>query len=247
MSVLVVTVYVMVILMLAWMRTFVHTIQRFALHASHSGIDTASRILVSDRAHMVFDFHQIVDGLKEVELGGGGIGTTKRGIGPAYSTKASRSGLRMHHLMQAYRAAVVALSRGANGNVSAVDAAIDSAVDTTTLAKSTAYQSSEFAVKFRSLVENRRKRYGDFAYDVEAELVRYAGIAARLNRGNMVVDTVLYMNRALAAGKRILVEGSREVVVFTSLTRLMILCRTPQHRGGHTRHIIDDRRQRAHA
>ncbi|GJJ12040.1 hypothetical protein Clacol_006281 [Clathrus columnatus] len=37
-------------------------------------------------------------GLKEVELGGSSIGTTKKGIGPAYSAKASRSGLRVHHL-----------------------------------------------------------------------------------------------------------------------------------------------------
>ncbi|KAI9069161.1 P-loop containing nucleoside triphosphate hydrolase protein, partial [Trametes sanguinea] len=56
------------------------------------------RLFISDRAHLVFDFHQIVDGLKEVELGGSSIGTTKKGIGPAYSSKASRSGLRVHHL-----------------------------------------------------------------------------------------------------------------------------------------------------
>ncbi|CED82215.1 adenylosuccinate synthetase [Phaffia rhodozyma] len=62
------------------------------------GLDCAGRLFVSDRAHLVFDFHQIVDGLKEVELGGSSIGTTKRGIGPAYSSKASRSGLRVHHL-----------------------------------------------------------------------------------------------------------------------------------------------------
>jgi len=62
------------------------------------GLECKDRILVSDRAHLVFDFHQIVDGLKEVELGGSSIGTTKKGIGPAYSGKASRSGLRVHHL-----------------------------------------------------------------------------------------------------------------------------------------------------
>lgn len=62
------------------------------------GLDCEDRILVSDRAHLVFDFHQVVDGLKEVELGGSSIGTTKKGIGPAYSSKASRSGLRVHHL-----------------------------------------------------------------------------------------------------------------------------------------------------
>src|SRR5213078_1990115 len=55
-------------------------------------------IFLSDRCHLVFDVHQICDGLKEVELGGSSIGTTKKGIGPAYSSKASRSGLRVHHL-----------------------------------------------------------------------------------------------------------------------------------------------------
>lgn len=62
------------------------------------GLNCQGRLLISDRAHLVFDFHQIVDGLKEVELGGKSIGTTKKGIGPAYSAKASRSGLRVHHL-----------------------------------------------------------------------------------------------------------------------------------------------------
>jgi len=62
------------------------------------GLDCNGRLFISDRAHLVFDFHQVVDGLKEVELGGSSIGTTKKGIGPAYSGKASRSGLRIHHL-----------------------------------------------------------------------------------------------------------------------------------------------------
>ena len=39
--------------------------------------------------------HALVDGLEEVELGGNSIGTTKRGIGPTYSTKAARSGIRV--------------------------------------------------------------------------------------------------------------------------------------------------------
>ncbi|KAI9891875.1 MAG: hypothetical protein M1814_002260 [Vezdaea aestivalis] len=53
------------------------------------------RVLISDRAHVVFDLHQLVDGLEEVELGTGAVGTTKKGIGPAYSTKAARTGVRM--------------------------------------------------------------------------------------------------------------------------------------------------------
>lgn len=36
----------------------------------YAGLDCTGRLFISDRAHLVFDFHQIVDGLKEVELGG---------------------------------------------------------------------------------------------------------------------------------------------------------------------------------
>ncbi|KAM0229291.1 hypothetical protein ACHAPO_010070 [Fusarium lateritium] len=47
------------------------------------------RILVSDRVHINLDLHLAVDGLEEVELGKNKIGTTGRGIGPCYSTKAA--------------------------------------------------------------------------------------------------------------------------------------------------------------
>ncbi|CEI67462.1 unnamed protein product [Fusarium venenatum] len=53
------------------------------------------RILVSDRVHINLDLHLAVDGLEEVELGKNKIGTTGRGIGPCYSTKAARSGIRL--------------------------------------------------------------------------------------------------------------------------------------------------------
>ncbi|EHK99802.1 putative Adenylosuccinate synthetase [Glarea lozoyensis 74030] len=53
------------------------------------------RIFISDRAHLSLNVHALVDGLEEVELGGNSIGTTKRGIGPTYSTKAARSGIRV--------------------------------------------------------------------------------------------------------------------------------------------------------
>ncbi|KAI9773857.1 MAG: hypothetical protein M1840_006083 [Geoglossum simile] len=59
------------------------------------GLNTDERIFISDRAHIVFDLHQMVDGLEEVQLGALNIGTTRKGIGPCYSTKASRSGVRM--------------------------------------------------------------------------------------------------------------------------------------------------------
>ena len=58
-----------------------------------NGIDTKDRVLVSDRCHVDLDLHTKVDGLEEVELGKGNIGTTGKGIGPTYSTKATRSGI----------------------------------------------------------------------------------------------------------------------------------------------------------
>jgi adenylosuccinate synthase len=39
-------------------------------HDRCAGLNCSGRVFISDRAHLVFDFHQIVDGLKEVELGG---------------------------------------------------------------------------------------------------------------------------------------------------------------------------------
>ncbi|KAH0536089.1 hypothetical protein FGG08_007016 [Glutinoglossum americanum] len=59
------------------------------------GLKTNGRIFISDRAHVVFDLHQKVDGLEEVQLGAENIGTTRKGIGPCYSAKAARSGVRM--------------------------------------------------------------------------------------------------------------------------------------------------------
>lgn len=59
------------------------------------------RILVSDRVHIDLDLHAAVDGLEEVELGEGKIGTTGRGIGPSYSCKAARSGIRMAEVFDA--------------------------------------------------------------------------------------------------------------------------------------------------
>lgn len=62
------------------------------------GIDFEGRVLLSDRAHLVFDFHQTVDGRQEQSLGRHKIGTTKKGIGPAYASKISRNGVRVGDL-----------------------------------------------------------------------------------------------------------------------------------------------------
>jgi len=62
-----------------------------------------SRLKVSDRAHLVFDFHQAVDGLQENAREAGTattkLGTTKRGIGPTYASKMNRTGVRLADLV----------------------------------------------------------------------------------------------------------------------------------------------------
>src|SRR5215210_7460483 len=57
-------------------------------------------LLISDSAHIVFPYHRALDEQREIRKGKQKIGTTKRGIGPAYGDKAARTGLRMGDLMQ---------------------------------------------------------------------------------------------------------------------------------------------------
>ena len=61
---------------------------------------TSENLLISDCAHLVLPYHRLLDEQREARKGDGKIGTTKRGIGPAYGDKAARVGLRMGDLMQ---------------------------------------------------------------------------------------------------------------------------------------------------
>jgi adenylosuccinate synthase len=56
-------------------------------------------LLVSDRAHLITPYHIQIDGLREAAKGGKMVGTTKRGIGPTYSDKVSRIGVRFCDFM----------------------------------------------------------------------------------------------------------------------------------------------------
>ncbi|MCQ9207512.1 MAG: adenylosuccinate synthase [Omnitrophica bacterium] len=58
-------------------------------------IDVTGRLFVSDNAHMILPYHRVIDELKEIKKGKSKIGTTKRGIGPCYADKVSRSGIRL--------------------------------------------------------------------------------------------------------------------------------------------------------
>lgn len=56
------------------------------------------RLQISDRCQLVFSYHSKLDGLMERELGDSKLGTTKRGIGPAYADKVNRVGIRASQL-----------------------------------------------------------------------------------------------------------------------------------------------------
>jgi adenylosuccinate synthase len=64
-----------------------------------AGFD-CDNLLISDRAHIVMPYHVLLDQLDERERGAGKIGTTSRGIGPAYVDKVARRGIRVVDLME---------------------------------------------------------------------------------------------------------------------------------------------------
>ncbi|MEL7059279.1 MAG: adenylosuccinate synthase [Acidobacteriota bacterium] len=63
-----------------------------------AGIKIGDRLLVSDRAQVILPLHAALDGAREAARGEAKIGTTVRGIGPAYETKAARLGVRVGDL-----------------------------------------------------------------------------------------------------------------------------------------------------
>ena len=67
------------------------------------GHDVSARLLVSDRAHVVLPHHKRMDEALELLRGDEALGTTSRGIGPAYSDKSRRTGLRMADLLEPSR------------------------------------------------------------------------------------------------------------------------------------------------
>ncbi|MEY4298906.1 MAG: Adenylosuccinate synthetase [Verrucomicrobiota bacterium] len=63
------------------------------------GIKVGKNLLLSDCAHLVMPWHRLLDEQRELRKGKNKIGTTKRGIGPAYGDKAARTGLRVGDLL----------------------------------------------------------------------------------------------------------------------------------------------------
>src|SRR5687768_9203903 len=65
------------------------------------GVETGNRLVVSDKAHLILPYHRELDILSEARRGERKIGTTSRGIGPAYEDKIGRRGIRIGDLRDA--------------------------------------------------------------------------------------------------------------------------------------------------
>src|SRR5918999_5740688 len=77
------------------------------------GIDTAGRLYISDRAHLVLPYHKLLDAASEKSQK---LGTTGRGIGPAYEDKYGRRGLRVADLRRLECARALLIERVERAN-----------------------------------------------------------------------------------------------------------------------------------
>lgn len=73
--------------------------QEVEMLESH-GIDVKSNLIISDKAHLITPLHKAWDAYNESQLGNNKIGSTLKGIGPAYTDKVSRKGLRVKDIFK---------------------------------------------------------------------------------------------------------------------------------------------------
>ncbi len=135
------------------------------------GHPTAGVLFVSGNAHLIMPWHVALDGARERRLGNLQIGTTRRGIGPAYADKATRIGIRVQDLLD----------------------------------PKILRQKLELAVAEKNVWLERVYELEPF--DLEQTVATHLAYAERL--GPYVADTSLLVDRALAAGERVLFEGAQ--------------------------------------
>jgi adenylosuccinate synthase len=141
-----------------------------------AGFD-CTNLFISDRAHLVMPYHVLLDQLEEHERGAKKLGTTSRGIGPAYVDKVARRGIRMVDLMEpdVFRARLAAtlprVRRIVDGYASPAELAVE-------LAEAT-----------------------------DEALIADAYLAAGERLARHVVDGQALVDDALEGGERILLEG----------------------------------------
>ncbi|UCH37462.1 MAG: adenylosuccinate synthase [Candidatus Bathyarchaeota archaeon] len=141
------------------------------IHSLQQRDVTPAQIVISDRAHVVLPYHKLMDAAQEKFKGRLSAGTTRRGIGPCYSDKVARFGIRICDLL-----------------------------DKRSL--------SEKLHMFVPLQQQLLAVYGE-----DAELSLENLITTCLENGEKlspyVTDTAAFLNRAIRAGKNVLLEGAQ--------------------------------------
>jgi adenylosuccinate synthase len=147
---------------------------------TEAGFD-CDNLFIADRAHLVMPYHVLIDQLEERERGAAKLGTTSRGIGPAYVDKIARRGIRVVDLMEpgGFRERLATAMRRARRIVEGYFGA-GGAQD-----------------EMREMIEA--------ALDEENVAAAYQLAGERLRPH--VVDGQAMVDGALAAGERILLEG----------------------------------------
>ena len=112
------------------------------------GIDVTGHLSISDRAHVIFPFHRIVEKISETRANRIAIGTTSRGIGPCYEDKIGRRGIRMADLFDPKSFQILYETLAEDKLLLAEAFHVSEAIDYADIRR----QYEEFAVRIRPLV-----------------------------------------------------------------------------------------------
>lgn len=135
-----------------------------------NGISISGRLFISHRAHLIMPYHKLLDTARE-RTSEAPVGTTGRGIGPAYIDKASRSGIRIVDLL--------------NRETLSEKLRLNLAEKNTVL----------------------KKLYDQPELDIEKIIQEYVSFDTQIDP--FITDTAQFLNEAVRAGKRILLEGAQ--------------------------------------
>lgn len=162
------------------------------------------RVFISTRAHLLFDSHQIIDGILEAEQGTNSIGTTKRGIGPCYSAKAIRNGLRFGDLLHFDE-----FERRLRELITWSQKRFGDAREKDTQAQLLLRKAlKEYNTKYAFDPENGAK---GGVTSIEEEIERYRKYAALLR--TQIVDSVTLIHEDMSRGYKVLVEGANAALL----------------------------------
>jgi adenylosuccinate synthase len=141
------------------------------------GVDPKVNLRISKRAHLILPTHRMLDAAYEQAMGAGKIGSTLKGIGPCYTDKTARYGLRFGDIL-----------------------------------------SPDFAEKYNSLKQRHLNILASYNFDHQVQLIDKVSFneyqknwfaAVEELRSFPLIDSELYINKALAEGKTILAEGAQ--------------------------------------